>query len=265
MLARSTRRMKPLTRIADTVRRRGLVGAVLSGGRHLRNCYLEWEIRNYYDRATESNRRFDRKYGVETSQVIPTELLGAPDATLPYATRCESIAEKLFRQEISQVRTEFTQFTFIDYGSGTGKSLLLACMYRFHQIIGIEFSEKACHICENNLRMFSSASRITAYVEVVCADAVSYVPPAVPSVFFFYNPFRGELMGKVVAAIENSLRSDPRPAWIVYCNPDCAHYIDSGSMFDLVASGRRFRVYKARESSRVPRQHVPNWNKCCLG
>jgi hypothetical protein len=121
-------------------------------------------------------------------------------------------------------------------------------MYGFRQIIGIDFSEKACHICENNLRIFSSTSRITACAEVVCADAVSYVPPAVPSVFFFYNPFRGELMGKVVAAIENSLGSEPRPAWIVYCNPDCAHYIDSGSMFDLVASGRRFRVYKAREA-----------------
>jgi hypothetical protein len=50
-------------------------------------------------------------------------------------------------------------------------------------------------------------------------------------VFYFFSPFKADLLQLVVDNIEASLRQTPRPAWIVYSNPKGRGVIDNRDAF----------------------------------
>lgn len=50
---------------------------------------------------------------------------------------------------------DYSKFTFIDFGAGMGRVLLMASERPFRKIIGVEFARELITIAENNLRSYS--------------------------------------------------------------------------------------------------------------
>jgi hypothetical protein len=58
----------------------------------------------------------------------------------------------LFREIVSGLRIEYSEFTFIDLGSGKGRALLLASEFPFRRIVGIELLPELHTIAKQNVR-----------------------------------------------------------------------------------------------------------------
>jgi len=131
----------------------------------------------------------------------------------------------------------FRDFTFIDLGSGKGRTLLMASDYPFRRIIGVELLPSLHEIAQANFRHYKSESQKCFALESICADATEFPLPEDPLVIFLFNPFPESGMRKVFANLEQSLRAHPRPVYVLYHNPLLEHVlIESGRLRKVIAA-----------------------------
>lgn len=102
--------------------------------------------------------------------------------------------------------------TFIDYGAGAGRVVILAKRAGFERSIGIEFSHNMVLIGRENLKNNGLISRHASILE---SNATDFRPPPEASTFFFANSFTGPTLQKVVENIHESYMERPRPISLV--------------------------------------------------
>ena len=147
-----------------------------------------------------------------------TRLLGLLNS--PY----QPVPPEQFREMMSALlvhlrgAADFSEFTFIDIGSGKGRALLLASEYGFRRIVGVELLPELDRIASQNVRAFRKPG-VNAEIEVVCMDASRFTFPAEPSVVFLFNPLTEKGLRALLANLERSLRQSPRPLYVAYANP----------------------------------------------
>ncbi len=88
-----------------------------------------------------------------------------------------------------QSTLNFRDFTFLDLGSGKGRTLLMAADYPFRRIVGVELLPALHQIAQENLRQYKSESQKCFGLEAVCADATDFPFPDGPLVIYLFNPF----------------------------------------------------------------------------
>jgi SAM-dependent methyltransferase len=137
----------------------------------------------------------------------------------------------------------FRNFTFIDLGSGKGRTLLMASDYPFRRIVGVELLPSLHQIAQENLRQYKSEAQKCFALEAVCADATEFLLPADPLVLFLFNPFPESGMRRVIANLEQSLRAHPRPVYILYHNPLLAHTLSESSQLRKIASSHQYSLF----------------------
>jgi SAM-dependent methyltransferase len=163
-----------------------------------------------------ADANFDRKYGVETSGPVSAFKLDIPDGKVAGIHHYEPTPAPAIRAMLKAVPIQHEQFTFVDYGSGKGRVLLLAADYPYKRIIGVEFSQKLHDVATRNLGIWKSPSQRCFQVESVCEDARQFVLPDGPIVLFFFTPFRSPVSDQVIANIRQSLVAQPRPIRIIH-------------------------------------------------
>jgi SAM-dependent methyltransferase len=114
---------------------------------------------------------------------------------------------------------EFDQFTFIDLGSGKGRTLLMASEYPFMRIVGVELIAELHRAAEENLREYRSPTQRCSQIEALCADASEFLFPDTPLVLYLFNPLPQAGLRRMIRNLEQALAQLPRPVWIVYHNP----------------------------------------------
>lgn len=131
----------------------------------------------------------------------------------------DPVEPKYLRWAFRELRrvADFRDFTFVDFGSGKGRALAWAAAHGFREVVGVEMAEPLHLAAVANLGKMRMAKCQAA--ASVCMDAREFTLPARQSVLFFYNPFRGAIMEKVLSNIEDSLRANPRAMFLVYLNP----------------------------------------------
>ena len=120
------------------------------------------------------------------------------------------------RQALRLLSLPVAGFTFVDIGCGKGKVLLSAAVLPFRRIVGVEFSPYLSRVAEQNLASARLLRRKCPSVEIVCADAVHYPIPDDPTVFFFANPFKYEVMEVVLGNIVRSYLGSPRRIFLIF-------------------------------------------------
>ena len=105
----------------------------------------------------------------------------------------------------------------LDIGCGSGRAALVASLFSFRRVIGVELEDGPLRAAQANRQSFRSPSRDK--IEFVGADASTMPIPDDVTVVFFYNAFRGELFDRMLANIGHSLNRAPRRLRLVYGNP----------------------------------------------
>jgi SAM-dependent methyltransferase len=140
---------------------------------------------------------------------------------------------------------DFQDFAFIDLGSGKGRTLLMASDYPFRRITGVELLPALNHIAQENLAQYKNAAQKCFALQSICADANEFPFPAEPLVIYMFNPLPESGMRRVCANLEESLRTSPRPIYVLYHNPLLEHVLSENRMLEKVAGTEQWSVFRA--------------------
>lgn len=178
---------------------------------------------------------FDLRYGVETAGDIGDRTY-LSDLTIPstnwiYGKDYFGIAPQRFLAMVSSLNLRFEDFTFIDFGSGKGRALLLASELPFKKIIGLEFSPELHSIAQRNIGKYNNPRQKCMHIESVCLDFTTFQLPQEPCVLYFFNPCYETALTQTLENIHRSLQEHPRKIVILYVAPvyerllDMAHFL----------------------------------------
>ncbi len=159
----------------------------------------------------------------------------------------------LFREMVESLDIDFSRFTFIDLGSGKGRTLLLASEYPFRRVLGVELLPELNQLAERNIQGFKSEARKCETVESVCQDARSFLFPTEPLLVYLFNPFLESGLAQVVRNLEQSLELHPRPGIVVYHNPLLGSLLEASGAWKKTAGTHQYSVYRNTEPQIAPR------------
>jgi SAM-dependent methyltransferase len=162
----------------------------------------------------------------------------------------------LFEQMIGASAIEPHCYSFIDYGSGKGRVLLLASRLPFRRVVGVEYSPELHRIAQRNLRSSQFVDRRSGPVESICMDAVRYSIPEEPVVLYFNNPFRRPIMESIRDNVVRSYEGNPRSIVVIYFWP--VHY----DVWDEVGFLKRVvsRSHEAQHRSWSALDDIPRYH-----
>jgi len=152
-----------------------------------------------------------------------------------------------FREMMAALPIDFREFTFIDLGSGKGRTLLMASEYGFRRIVGVEVIQQLHRAAEANIAacLARKPAAAASTIESLCMDARAFVFPETPLVLYLFNPLPEAGLRQVIGNLEESWKKSPRPVWIVYDNPESERAIAESSRFEKVTSTQRFSVFRS--------------------
>lgn len=146
-------------------------------------------------------------------------------------------------QEIAHI--DLAQFAFVDFGSGKGRTLLMASNYPFRRIIGVELLPNLNEIATQNLAAYKSDSQQCFSLESVCADATTYPLPSGPLLIYLFNPLPEWGLRKVLENLSRSWRQDPRPLYVLYHNPVLEHVLGEAAFLNKIGLRDQYSMYRA--------------------
>lgn len=163
---------------------------------------------------------FDARLGVSTSGITRSEELDFDDGEAQsHAVRYRASPPFSVRTGIAALRSwlpAFEEATFIDYGCGAGRVMLIAAELGFKRVIGLELSHDLAARCQENLDRYGrrrGAGHGSLAVEI--ANAMEYSPGPSTRVFFFFKPFDQWILDGVMKQIEASLVAAPRRVFVL--------------------------------------------------
>src|SRR5260370_10751518 len=116
------------------------------------------------------------------------------------------------------------EYTFVDFGSGKGRMLLIAAQCGFRRMCGLELRKELHDQACRNFRQCHNVE--TCSFESLNMDAADYECPNEKLVLFFFNPFASEVMAKVLRKLIASLDRCFPDVWVVLHDPSCAYLAD---------------------------------------
>src|SRR5882724_6223120 len=157
---------------------------------------LAWAVRSVNDRgllrtaqvgfSVIADLGFDLRHGTETLRWTFLQDLALESENKIHGVNYQaSKAAPLLR-----VLREFKvskEGTFVDFGSGKGRALMLAAEYGFDRVVGVEFAAELCAIAKRNLAAFRQRLGRPVNVEIAEIDAAKFVISPDQTVFYLYN------------------------------------------------------------------------------
>jgi SAM-dependent methyltransferase len=166
-------------------------------------------------RCRRVDLEFDRAHAVDTAGVVRLQSLQLESDNREFGVRYEATNPDWFRQLLGELPIKYSEFVFIDFGSGKGRALMLASEYPFARVVGVEFSPQLVETARRNLERFQSDRQCCRAFELVCADAVDFELPDQPAVLYFYNPFGEPVLRRVLENVRSSATASARPIYAV--------------------------------------------------
>ncbi len=200
--------------IADTFRNRGFLGAL----RYYATGTLEL-VRDLTPARRKSrfgDIDYDFEHGVDTTW-----------ATVSLHTRIRELLSEgqyqpsepaLFRAILDSLPIPVDGFTFLDLGSGKGRTLLMASEYPFRQIVGLEILPELNKIARQNIARYRSEQQTCFAIESLAGDARRFEFPPEATVLYLFNPFPEHVLRQVLANLHRSVAANPRDVYVIYHN-----------------------------------------------
>ena len=146
---------------------------------------------------------------------------------------------------LQSVGIDFRTFTFIDLGSGKGRTLMMASHYPFRKIIGVELLPELHRVACENLEKYRSPNQSCGVLESVCTDARDFQFPDDPLVLYLFNPLPEAGLSLVMHNLEQSLNRHPRKVIVLYHNPLLEHLVGSSKLRKIYGS-LEYSVFESR-------------------
>jgi 16S rRNA G1207 methylase RsmC len=163
-----------------------------------------------------------------------------------HAIRYQATPTGIFQQMIRSLGIRYEAFHFIDFGSGKGRTLLLAAEYPFGSVTGVEFAPELHETAQRNIRSFRGR-RMCHQIQSVCQDAAEYRLVPGNYVLYFNFPFHDPVMKAVLSRMQEFVKSSHGEIIIVNYEPkpSIAQLIEAEPDLGMVARTREYAVYRS--------------------
>ena len=137
----------------------------------------------------QRSRAFDKRYNVETAREEPLGEMGIPTGDVERGNGVYRVTWGwLIEKALAQLNVDFGRYTFIDYGSGKGKAMLIAACRPFKAIIGLEFAPRLHAIAAENCRSYRHPDQKCHSLSPILGDVLNYSPPSGPIMIAAESP-----------------------------------------------------------------------------
>ena len=227
--------------VRDSFRHRGIIGTLRYYGREFTDLLRDLTPARRKSRYGDID--FDFEHGVDTTW-----------ATLSLRTRIrewlrgvqyQASEPELFRSILESLPVSVAGFTFIDLGSGKGRTLLMASSFPFRRIVGVELLPELNTIAVQNIARYRSDQQKCFAIESHAGDARHFDFPAGPTVLYLFNPFPEHALRQVLANLHQSLLASSRPAYVIYHNLIQEEVFHELAWLQQIHRTHQYAVYKA--------------------
>jgi SAM-dependent methyltransferase len=187
-------------------------------------------------------RWYDWRHNVQT-RADPLEDLRDWSAGYPYLPIRPNAARRVLR---SLPIRDYSEYTFVDLGSGMGRMLLIASEFLFRKVVGVEMREDLHALAMENVRRFRHRKAARSQIACELVDATRYDFPAGNLVVYLFNPFGVEVVEKVFRRLDESFEQKPREIFIVYVYPESGFLLDTMRHFQNYKETGRYRISKSQ-------------------
>ena len=197
-------------------------------------------------RETLQDQWFDRTRHVHTSGEVTLRAAGIDVETQRDSEQYQPARPHHIRQALREIPVRnHASYSYVDLGSGKGRSLFLAAELPFHGITGVEFSKVLNDQACANIRTFRHRGRRCHQMASLHANARDFVFPEGRIVLYMFNPFGAETMQVVLDHLAESLRRRPRHAVVVLLWPQCQDQVARMPGMRLVRKTPRHMIFEA--------------------
>lgn len=155
----------------------------------------------------------------------------------------------LFQQILDELGIDFARFTFVDLGSGKGRTLLMASDYPFRRIVGAEVIPELHEIARQNIKRYQGERQRCFEMEAWLGDAREFPFPSDPLLIYLFNPFPADVLAEVLKRLRESLVDMPRECLVVYHNLVHEELLRSLTFLMQERRTPQYAVYRATLSS----------------
>lgn len=166
----------------------------------------------------------------------------------PYQPTDPALFHEMIEDLKRRVGLDPAEFTFLDLGSGKGRTLLMASDYPFQKIVGLELLPSLHAIAQENLVRYKSDSQKCFSLESICADATSFPLPRGPIIIYLFNPFPEPGLRQFLSNLERSLGEHPRAVYVLYHNPLLEHVLLENSSLRKIAGTHQYSIFAGLNS-----------------
>ncbi len=168
---------------------------------------------------------FDEREGVDTAGFIHGSALKTGGRNDVYSVAYYGTAPSLFLGALERWRATpgvlpLADLSFIDFGSGKGRVLLMASRFSFRQCIGVEMHPGLHGTATENIERWRAQGKAISPLESRCVDATSFAFPDGPCLLYLFNPFAGKVLGEVIAHIAHTFAHRPGELDVIYVNSE---------------------------------------------
>ena len=169
---------------------------------------------------TLSEKYHERRLGIRTAGFLGLDRLARPSPGEPGGAY-EPISYASLYRALAILDIDPSRGGFVDIGCGKGRALVVAATHPFKCVRGVEISPELAECARSNLRAADRRLRCRD-IRVDLGDAREYHIPAEVCVALLYFSFSPETLARIIANLEDCLRTAPRPFTVLYKFPQWA-------------------------------------------
>jgi len=196
-------------------------------------------------RVGEARTRFyDWRHGVRTCGIANPGDLTLVGTNGAHAVPYHPTYQKFLFEILTSLKLDYTSYSFVDFGSGKGRALLVASEFPFSEIIGVEIATELHEIASQNIQRYRSKTQKCKNLQSLNLDAAEFEVPLTPLVIYLFNPFRPGVLIPVLQRLQRSLNSHPRDVTLIYSAPFHGDLIEQQTALRCVERGTSYNSYR---------------------
>lgn len=192
---------------------------------------------------------FDRTRNVRTSGNVSLLHAGLTAAQFRDSEIYQPARPRHIRRALRDATLQnISEYSYVDLGSGKGRSLFVAAELPFRQVIGVERSQLLHDQANANIQGFRQ--RIGGCREVLSLeqDALDFVFPSGRIVLYMFNPFGRTTMQQALANLQASLKVEPRHVVVVLLWPRCEDLVATMPGAQLIKKTHEYQIFNLAQA-----------------
>ena len=167
----------------------------------------------------------------------------------PYQPTQPELFQEMMTALTASAQIDLADFTFIDFGSGKGRVLLMASDFPFKRVLGVELLPALHAIADANIAAYRSETQKCFALQSICADASAFPFPDDPLLIYLFNPLPEAGLRQTIANLRASLQARARAAYVLYHNPQLEPVLAASGFLRKLAGTHQYSIFTAEFKS----------------